>query len=188
MRPVFYKKNALWGNDFTRFWQNSSCFYIKFLNERNFIQSNIWLLLIESNLTTNFDWQLPFFGCPVSSLHQKWGNLLKLVLILYLVHPVLCTLVSLYMYTLYPEPTTELLIALCLSDVTCQREFSCWLWSDWETTMRWRCCCLGLFLVLAQEALTDNLEDLMIIDSLLKEYDRRATPTNRMGKKQIWKK
>ena len=27
----------------------------------------------------------------------------------------------------------------------------------------------------------DNLEDLMIIDSLLKEYDRRATPTNRMG-------
>ena len=51
--------------------------------------------------------------------------------------------------------------------------------------MRWRCCCLGLFLVLAQEALTDNLEDLMIIDSLLKEYDRRATPTNRMGKKQI---
>ena len=51
--------------------------------------------------------------------------------------------------------------------------------------MRWRCCCLGLFLVLAQEVLTDNLEDLMIIDSLLKEYDRRATPTNRMGKKKV---
>ena len=27
----------------------------------------------------------------------------------------------------------------------------------------------------------------MIIDSLLKEYDRRATPTNRMGKKQFEK-
>ena len=28
----------------------------------------------------------------------------------------------------------------------------------------------------------DNLEDLRIIDSLLKDYDRRATPTNRMGR------
>lgn len=28
----------------------------------------------------------------------------------------------------------------------------------------------------------DNLEDLKIIDTLLQEYDRRATPTNRMGK------
>ena len=35
-----------------------------------------------------------------------------------------------------------------------------------------------------QVVLSDNLEDLMIIDSLLKNYDRRATPTNRMGK--IW--
>ena len=37
--------------------------------------------------------------------------------------------------------------------------------------------CLGV-------VFSDNLEDLMIIDSLLKNYDRRATPTNRMGK--IW--
>ena len=29
----------------------------------------------------------------------------------------------------------------------------------------------------------DDLEDLMIIDSLLKNYDRRALPTNRMGKR-----
>ena len=32
-------------------------------------------------------------------------------------------------------------------------------------------------------SLMDNLEDLMIIDSLLKNYDRRALPTNRMGEK-----
>ena len=31
----------------------------------------------------------------------------------------------------------------------------------------------------------DDLEDLMIIDSLLKNYDRRALPTNRMGKISI---
>ena len=45
-----------------------------------------------------------------------------------------------------------------------------------------RALCLGLVLLLVQQVLMDNLEDLMIIDSLLKEYDRRATPTNRMGK------
>ena len=28
----------------------------------------------------------------------------------------------------------------------------------------------------------DNLEDLRIIDALLQEYDRRATPTNKMGR------
>ena len=45
-----------------------------------------------------------------------------------------------------------------------------------------RALCLGLVLILVQQVLMDNLEDLMIIDSLLKEYDRRATPTNRMGR------
>lgn len=39
-----------------------------------------------------------------------------------------------------------------------------------------------LFLVNICYSLMDNLEDLMIIDSLLKNYDRRALPTNRMGK------
>ena len=38
--------------------------------------------------------------------------------------------------------------------------------------------------LLARDVLMDNLQDLMIIDSLLKNYDRRATPTNRMGKEQ----
>ena len=36
--------------------------------------------------------------------------------------------------------------------------------------------------LLVRDVLMDNLQDLMIIDSLLKNYDRRATPTNRMGK------
>ena len=41
-----------------------------------------------------------------------------------------------------------------------------------------------LFLVNICYSLMDNLEDLMIIDSLLKNYDRRALPTNRMGRKE----
>ena len=41
-----------------------------------------------------------------------------------------------------------------------------------------------LFLIFLQisRVIMDNLEDLRIIDSLLKDYDRRATPTNRMGR------
>lgn len=40
-----------------------------------------------------------------------------------------------------------------------------------------------LFLLLKISfVMMDNIEDLKIIDSLLKNYDRRATPTNRMGK------
>ena len=41
-----------------------------------------------------------------------------------------------------------------------------------------------LFLIFLQisRAIMDNLEDLRIIDTLLQEYDRRATPTNRMGR------
>ena len=41
-----------------------------------------------------------------------------------------------------------------------------------------------IFLLLLKTSfvMMDNIEDLKIIDSLLKNYDRRATPTNRMGK------
>ena len=41
-----------------------------------------------------------------------------------------------------------------------------------------------LFVIFLQisRVIMDNLEDLRIIDSLLKDYDRRATPTNRMGR------
>ena len=41
-----------------------------------------------------------------------------------------------------------------------------------------------LFLIFLQisRAMMDNLEDLRIIDALLQEYDRRATPTNKMGR------
>ena len=39
--------------------------------------------------------------------------------------------------------------------------------------------------LLVRDVLMDNLQDLMIIDSLLKNYDRRATPTNRMGRDSI---
>ena len=45
-----------------------------------------------------------------------------------------------------------------------------------------------LFFIILQisRAIMDNLEDLRIIDSLLKNYDRRATPTNRMGKGKFY--
>ena len=46
-----------------------------------------------------------------------------------------------------------------------------------------------LFLIFLQisRAMMDNLEDLRIIDALLQEYDRRATPTNKMGRLGILK-
>ena len=50
----------------------------------------------------------------------------------------------------------------------------------------WKMCKMKsfLFLIFLQisRVIMDNLEDLRIIDSLLKDYDRRATPTNRMGR------
>jgi len=39
-----------------------------------------------------------------------------------------------------------------------------------------------IVLLKISKVIMDDLEDLMIIDSLLKNYDRRALPTNRMGK------
>ena len=41
---------------------------------------------------------------------------------------------------------------------------------------------LCLIFLQISRVIMDNLEDLRIIDSLLKDYDRRATPTNRMGR------